>query len=103
MRMPWKPKEEPCGGIVGVPTGKQEKLEKRLEKTEEELKKLHAATYGDKCEHHARLYMGYNGETNEFTFGYGFYSPATLLPPVSQEEAIELAEFIIDNYKGGNK
>ena len=69
MRMPWKPKEEPCGEIAGFSTDKQRELEKRLEKTEKELKKLHEVTYGDKCEYHENLTMQYNGETNEFTFG----------------------------------
>lgn len=114
MRMPWKPKEEPYGGIVGAPTDKQGELEKRLKKAEEELRRLHEITYGDKSTCCINVWIDYNGETNKFTIGNMLWKWGTWglsdIPKkgdkelcMNQEEAMRIAEFIIDNYKGGNK
>lgn len=103
MRMPWRTKKEPCGGIER-PVDNNRELKERLARVENELKKLHKVTYGDKSEYHENLLMKYNGEANEFTFGAIKHAMITCeLPPVSQEEALGLAEFILDNYKGDNK
>lgn len=100
MRLPWNTKEEP-GGVIGQPKDRQDELEMRLEKAERKLEKLHAITYGDKSKCYKSISMNYNGETHGFTFrSHPWFLLDDDVPvKMTQEEAMELAEFILDNYK----
>ena len=111
----WKNKEEPCGGIVNTKESQNEiindmvenikrqqstaSLQREIDSLKSEQKKLHEKLYGDKS-FYARVEKGfewrfttiarYDGERNSITVGD--YK-------LSNEDAMKLAEFILDNLK----
>ena len=107
--MSWfgKAKEEPCGGIANTielqenTEGQRStaSLQREIDDIKSEQKKLHEKLYGDKI-FYARVEKGfewrfttiarYDGERNSITIGDH---------KLSNEDAIRLAEFILDNLK----
>lgn len=101
-------KEKPCGGLVHAMGKSNEtidtsKLQKELDGIKREQRKLHEKLYGDrefyvnKVAGYSSVFMGsglmvakYDGEYNMITIRD---------TPLHNEDAMRLAEFILDNLK----
>ena len=105
MKLPWETEEKPERTDDDKRAIRD--LNCRLKDTEEKLRKIHKVTYGDKSFTEGNVACHFDGETKEFSISYlnnaWFSNSEDRLSPISQEDAIALAEFILDNYKGGNK
>jgi hypothetical protein len=104
----WKAKEEPCGSIANA-LGNFKKqqdidgLQKELDSIKGEQKRLHEKVYGDrKFLIHGTVWSGLGAyhATEEFARYDGEYNGITIdNRQLSNEDAIRLAEFILDNLK----
>ena len=103
MKLPWKTEKKPKGTDDDKRAIRD--LNRRLTDAEEKLRRIHKFTYGDKSFTEGNVACHFNGETKGFSISYledaWFGDAEHRLPPISQEDAIALAEFILDNYKGG--